>query len=53
MPEPEPSHPAEQARVERGFAWPAWLLRVRDTTWRVIVSTVGASMRHRVTGLAA
>jgi membrane protein len=53
MPEPEPSHPAEQAPVEPGLVWPAWLLGLRDTTWRVIVSTVGASMRHRVTGLAA
>jgi membrane protein len=53
MPEPEPSHPAEEAPARTGFTWPAWLLRLGETTWRVIVSTVGASMRHRVTGLAA
>jgi membrane protein len=53
MPEPEPSHPAEEATGSPGFAWPPWVLRLRETTWRVIVSTVGASMRHRVTGLAA
>jgi membrane protein len=53
MPGPEPPHPAEEAPGKAGFAWPAWLLRLRETTWRVIVSTVGASMRHRVTGLAA
>jgi membrane protein len=53
MPEPEPSHPAEEGPAKAGTSWPAWLLRLRDTTWRVIVSTVGASMRHRVTGLAA
>lgn len=32
---------------------PARLLAVRDTLWRLIVSTVGTCFRHRVTGLAA
>ncbi|GGO75490.1 YihY/virulence factor BrkB family protein [Nocardioides deserti] len=31
----------------------AWLTRVRHTVWRLIVTTVGACMRYRVTGLAA
>jgi membrane protein len=53
MPGPEPSQPAEEAPGRAGVAWPAWLPRLRATAWRVIVSTVGASMRHRVTGLAA
>jgi membrane protein len=34
-------------------AWPPWLLRLRESAWRIVVSTVGTSMRHRVTGLAA
>ena len=29
------------------------MIRSRETTWRIIVSTVGSSMRYRVTGLAA
>jgi membrane protein len=33
-------------------AEPAWL-RARDTAWRLIVSTVSACLRNRVTGLAA
>jgi len=37
----------------RGFAWPDWVLRTRETSWRITVSTVASSMRHRVTGLAA
>jgi len=53
MPEPEPSPAVEEAPGRPALAWPAWLIRLRGTTWRVIVSTVGASMRHRVTGLAA
>jgi membrane protein len=28
-------------------------MRLRASTWRIVVATVGASMRHRVTGLAA
>jgi membrane protein len=31
---------------------PAWI-RARDTVWRLIVSTVSACLRNRVTGLAA
>lgn len=31
----------------------AWLTRVRHTVWRLVVTTVGACMRYRVTGLAA
>src|SRR3954447_14958788 len=55
MPDAEPSRPVTGAADEGGlgFAWPAWLVRIRETTWRIVVSTVGASMRHRVTGLAA
>jgi membrane protein len=55
MPGPEPSRPASATgRAGRSaFEWPAWLLRTRDNTWRVIVATVASSMRYRVTGLAA
>jgi membrane protein len=35
------------------LAVPAWLARARETGWRLVVSTVASSMRHRVTGLAA
>lgn len=31
----------------------AWLIKARDTGWRLVVSTVGTCFRHRVTGLAA
>lgn len=34
-------------------SWPPWVLRARETSWRIIVSTVASSMRYRVTGLAA
>jgi membrane protein len=37
----------------RGFTWPDWVLRTRETSWRITVSTVASSMRYRVTGLAA
>jgi membrane protein len=37
----------------RDFSWPPWVLHARETSWRIIVSTVGSSMRYRVTGLAA
>jgi len=37
----------------RTFTWPDWVLRTRETAWRITVSTVGSSMRYRVTGLAA
>jgi membrane protein len=29
------------------------VLQLRETSWRIVVSTVASSMRHRVTGLAA
>lgn len=32
---------------------PAWWLQVRDLLWRLVVTTVGACLRYRVTGLAA
>jgi membrane protein len=53
MPGPEPPRPAEQVPERAGLAWPPWLLRLRESAWRVVVATVGGSMRHRVTGLAA
>jgi membrane protein len=37
----------------RDFTWPGWVLRFRHTVWRLIVTTIGSSMRYRVTGLAA
>jgi membrane protein len=52
MPGPEPPRPADAAG-RSGFAWPPWVLRTREASWRIVVSTVGSSMRHRVTGLAA
>ncbi len=30
-----------------------WLLRLREHLWRIIVTTTGSCLRHRVTGLAA
>jgi membrane protein len=53
MPGPEPPRPAEDIPARAGLGWPSWVLRLRESTWRVVVTTVGASMRHRVTGLAA
>lgn len=35
------------------LAWPSWVQDARETSWRIIVSTVASSMRYRVTGLAA
>jgi membrane protein len=52
MPGPEPPRPADGAG-RSGFVWPPWALQLRETSWRIVVSTVGSSMRHRVTGLAA
>ncbi len=52
MPGPEPPRPADAAG-RSGLAWPPWALQVRKTSWRIVVSTVGSSMRYRVTGLAA
>lgn len=48
----ETPRPAERAEPH-GFVWPAWVLRTRETSWRIVVSTVATSMRYRVTGLAA
>src|SRR4051794_16618393 len=55
MPGAERSRPAAGASEEgeQGFAWPARVIRCRETAWRLVVSTIGSSMRHRVTGLAA
>jgi membrane protein len=54
MPGPEPSRPVDdEAAGPSGFSWPPWILGARDTGWRLVVSTVGSSMRYRVTGLAA
>jgi membrane protein len=52
MPGPETPRSAG-AGDRRSLAWPAWALDARETTWRIVVSTVGSSMRYRVTGLAA
>jgi len=52
MPGPEPPRPADGAG-RSGFVWPPWVLQLRETSWRIVVSTVAASMRYRVTGLAA
>ena len=38
------------AAVE-GFA--TWFATVREVVWRLVVTTVGSCLRHRVTGLAA
>jgi membrane protein len=35
------------------LAWPAWVQHTRETSWRLVVSTVASAMRYRVTGLAA
>ncbi|MGH3363804.1 MAG: YihY/virulence factor BrkB family protein [Nocardioidaceae bacterium] len=37
----------------RSASWPSRLAMVRDSTWRLVVSTVGTCYRNRVTGLAA
>ena len=47
MPPPESQPPAAADRVR------AWLVNARDVVWRLVVTTVGSCMRHRVTGLAA
>src|SRR3954447_13134572 len=52
MPGPEPPRPADAAGRSL-FGWPPRVIRGRETAWRLVVSTVGSSMRHRVTGLAA
>ena len=45
-------HPESQTLrgADRGKAW---LGNAREVVWRLIVTTVGSCMRHRVTGLAA
>ena len=48
--------PAERAESpDRASLSPvaAWLRRVRETTWRLVVATVASCLRYRVTGLAA
>ncbi len=52
MPGAEPP-PGAEVPGRRSTAWPGWVVRTRETTWRLVVSTVGSSMRYRVTGLAA
>ncbi|HEX4471693.1 MAG TPA: YihY/virulence factor BrkB family protein [Nocardioides sp.] len=54
MPGSEPSQPVDpDAAGDSGFTWPPWVATVRQTSWRLVVTTVGSSMRYRVTGLAA
>src|SRR5215510_9692587 len=53
MPDADPSQPAAEPVPAAGGGVRAWLVHVRETTWRIIVSTVASSMRYRVTGLAA
>jgi membrane protein len=54
MPAPEPSRPVPGDDADApGSAWPGWMTRTRETSWRIVVSTVASSMRYRVTGLAA
>jgi membrane protein len=54
MPGSEPSQPVDpDAAGDSGFVWPDWVTSARETGWRILVSTVGSSMRYRVTGLAA
>ncbi len=47
MPHPETQPLAGVDRVR------AWLTNAREVFWRLVVTTVGSCMRHRVTGLAA
>lgn len=47
MPEPETEQPEGADRPS------SWLGRARDNLWRLVVTTVGSCLRHRVTGLAA
>jgi membrane protein len=53
MPEAEPQRPARASDEAAGITWPPWVLHTRETSWRIIVSTIASSMRYRVTGLAA
>ena len=45
------SHSGPRAGRLPGWV-PAWVHQAGDLLWRLIVSTVGSCMRHRVTGLA-
>ena len=43
-----------QPRAVAGREWVwAWVHRLRAVVWRLVVTTVGSCLRHRVTGLAA
>lgn len=46
---------AESAETQEAAASPlaVWLRQARDLVWRLIVTTVGSCLKHRVTGLAA
>jgi membrane protein len=48
--DPTPTSPRRATETTTGE--PLWV-QVRDTVWRLIVSTVSACLRNRVTGLAA
>ena len=50
MPEDEPNSDGSALPVR---ARPPWGHRARHTSWRLITTTVGSCLRHRVTGLAA
>jgi membrane protein len=40
-------------KVEQEALPGPWLQRLRHQTWRIVVTTVGSCLKHRVTGLAA
>jgi membrane protein len=44
---------AEHPRESAGSPLAAWFQNARELTWRLIVTTVGSCLKHRVTGLAA
>jgi len=44
---------AEETSQPASPATPSLAMRVRDTLWRLVVTTVGSCLRYRVTGLAA
>lgn len=44
---------AEHPRESSVSPVAAWFQNARDLTWRLVVTTVGACLKHRVTGLAA
>jgi membrane protein len=45
--------PDHAAARRRAAAEQPWWRRLGQVTWRIVVTTVGSCMRHRVTGLAA